>query len=49
MGADFIVAQGIEAGGHRGTFDENPGDDELCLSDLLESLSGEVEIPLVAF
>ena len=48
VGADFIVAQGIEAGGHRGTFDENQGDDELCLSDLLESLSGEIEIPLVA-
>lgn len=27
-GADFIVAQGIEAGGHRGTFDAEAGEDE---------------------
>ena len=48
VGANFIVAQGIEAGGHRGTFEENQEDEELSLSDLLKSLAGEIEIPLVA-
>ena len=31
-GADVIVAQGMEAGGHRGTFDDaRPGDFVICL------------------
>ena len=47
-GADFIVAQGIEAGGHRGIF--NPAADDECLStfDLLEALRHITSLPLVA-
>ena len=47
-GADFIVAQGIEAGGHRGNFAENDFDEELPLLVLLQKLSTEIELPLVA-
>ncbi len=47
-GAAFIVAQGIEAGGHRGNFAANEADEELPLLVLLKRLSTEVEIPLVA-
>ena len=47
-GASFIVAQGIEAGGHRGCFVDDDSDDELPLLDLLDSIVSEIEIPLVA-
>ena len=47
-GADVIVAQGIEAGGHRGLFD--PGDDDAALPvrDLIAALRPVVSRPLVA-
>lgn len=46
-GADALIAQGVEAGGHRGGFDdEHPGD--LGLLALLQLVSAAVELPLVA-
>ena len=46
-GMDFIVLQGIEAGGHRGCFDPldpNP----LALHALLEAVRAAVDVPLIA-
>ena len=46
-GADVLVAQGVEAGGHRGGFDdEQPGD--LGLLALLQVVRAAVDVPLVA-
>lgn len=47
-GADFIIAQGAEAGGHRGIFDVDSADDALSTFDLLAALVGTIRIPLVA-
>jgi nitronate monooxygenase len=47
-GIDVIVAQGIEAGGHRGMFDPCAPDAALTTFDLLRQLSGKVSVPLVA-
>ena len=48
-GADFIVAQGNEAGGHRGTFSATPPDDlHLSTLALTAALSDTVEIPIVS-
>jgi nitronate monooxygenase len=46
-GADALVAQGIEAGGHRASFDDCGGGDYGILA-LLQLLSAAVELPLVA-
>ena len=46
-GLDGIVAQGWQAGGHRGLFDENGPDDRLETLDLLAALKG-VDLPLIA-
>ena len=46
-GADAVVAQGIEAGGHRASFDDSEGGDYGLLA-LLELLSVAVDLPLVA-
>jgi len=46
-GADFIVAQGIEAGGHRGIFRASNPDAQLPCSALIESLAKQARIPLV--
>jgi nitronate monooxygenase len=45
-GADVLVAQGLEAGGHRATFDD-AGEGELPLLDLLRALQ-VLGLPLVA-
>ena len=46
-GADALVVQGVEAGGHRGSFDDGaPG--ELGLLALLQVVAAEVDLPLVA-
>jgi nitronate monooxygenase len=46
-GADALVAQGVEAGGHRGSFDDSaPGD--ISLLALLQLLRARTELPLVA-
>ncbi len=47
-GADFIVLQGMEAGGHRGIFDQDELDEELNLDSLIETVSDEIKIPYVA-
>ena len=46
-GADALVVQGVEAGGHRGGFDDAaPGDFGLLV--LLQLVAAEVDLPLVA-
>lgn len=46
-GADALVVQGVEAGGHRGSFDDaGPGD--LGLLALLQLVGAAVDVPLVA-
>ncbi|BEI43600.1 MULTISPECIES: NAD(P)H-dependent flavin oxidoreductase [unclassified Polynucleobacter] len=47
-GASFIVAQGIEAGGHRGTFEIDSPDERLSTFDLLHQLVKRCTIPVVA-
>lgn len=48
LGADFIVAQGIEAGGHRGTFSvEGEGDSKLSTFQLLKVLKDESMLPII--
>ncbi len=46
-GADALVVQGVEAGGHRGSFDDTaPG--EIGLLALLRLVAGQTNLPLVA-
>ena len=46
-GADALVVQGVEAGGHRGSFDDGaPG--EIGLLSLLQLVTGVTDVPLVA-
>jgi nitronate monooxygenase len=46
-GADALVVQGVEAGGHRGSFDATrPG--EIGLLPLLQQVRGTTDLPLVA-
>jgi len=47
-GADALVVQGIEAGGHRGGFADSDGTDGWGLLALLRVVSHTVEVPLVA-
>ena len=47
-GADFIVAQGIEAGGHRGMFNPDEMDEKLTAIDLTKLLVRKCSIPVVA-
>lgn len=46
-GIDAVVAQGFEAGGHRGVFDPAQ-DDQLSLHALLRQLAGKIRAPLIA-
>jgi nitronate monooxygenase len=46
-GADFIVAQGIEAGGHRGIFDTNTVDEGMRAIELTQKLVKSSRIPIV--
>jgi nitronate monooxygenase len=48
VGADFIVAQGIEAGGHRGIFDQENIDEKISLDNLLIKVLNNVSLPVVA-
>lgn len=45
---DMIVAQGIEAGGHRGTFMENIPLPQVGLFYLLPQIAGNVSVPCIA-
>jgi len=47
-GADFVIAQGIEAGGHRGTFEPDMHDEDLPTLALVRQLSAALRIPVVA-
>jgi nitronate monooxygenase len=48
-GADLIVAQGMEAGGHRGAFDPARAESEMVgLFSLLPAIVDAVEVPVVA-
>jgi nitronate monooxygenase len=47
-GADFIVAQGIEAGGHRGIFNPDEADEKLTTIELTKQLVRGCSIPVVA-
>lgn len=47
-GIDAIVAQGIEAGGHRGMFDVKAPDDELTTQALVKLLSQHTHLPIIA-
>jgi nitronate monooxygenase len=47
-GADVLVVQGAEAGGHRASFDDGDDEPPYGLLALLQLLAGAVEVPLVA-
>jgi len=47
-GVDAIVAQGIEAGGHRGVFDPTASDEKLPMQILLRQLVQHVNLPVIA-
>lgn len=47
-GVDVIVAQGIEAGGHRGQFDPDAPDDHLATAALVSQLLAQTRLPVVA-
>ena len=47
-GVDAIVAQGWEAGGHRGMFDPNAPDDQLGTLALTRMLVREFDLPIIA-
>jgi nitronate monooxygenase len=47
-GVDAIVAQGVEAGGHRGVFEPTQGDDEIGTMALTRMLSRQCRIPVIA-
>jgi nitronate monooxygenase len=47
-GADAVVVQGAEAGGHRGTFDDGRAGEAIGLLALLQLVRTAVDLPLVA-
>ena len=47
-GVDVLCAQGIEAGAHRGTFDDTAADDELTVVDLVAAIASRHSVPIVA-
>ena len=47
-GIDIIVAQGIEAGGHRGIFDPEAVDERLSTAVLVRLLATRTKLPIVA-
>jgi len=47
-GLDAVVAQGYEAGGHRGVFDENAPDDRLSTFTLVHVLARRIVLPVIA-
>jgi nitronate monooxygenase len=47
-GLDAIVAQGYEAGGHRGVFDPALADERLSMSALTSALVNELPLPIIA-
>ncbi len=47
-GADALIVQGVEAGGHRGSFEDTDGRGEVALFPLLRLVARAVDLPLVA-
>jgi nitronate monooxygenase len=47
-GADAVIAQGVEAGGHRGGFDDSDDREDLSLLPLLRLTHARCELPLIA-
>jgi nitronate monooxygenase len=47
-GVDAVIAQGYEAGGHRGVFDENGEDDQLGTLALTRLLVRQIDLPILA-
>lgn len=47
-GVDFVIAQGSEAGGHRGSFLPVDGDDLIGLTALVPQVLDAVDVPVVA-
>jgi len=47
-GVDAIVAQGYEAGGHRGLFDPEAADDRLGTLALTRILAQDIDLPIIA-
>jgi nitronate monooxygenase len=47
-GIDAVVAQGYEAGGHRGVFDPTAPDDRLGTAALTRLLVGKLDLPVIA-
>ncbi|BEJ13000.1 hypothetical protein CspHIS471_0301740 [Cutaneotrichosporon sp. HIS471] len=47
-GVDAVVAQGYEAGGHRGIFDPNGPDDQLSTASLVSLLTKSIGVPVIA-
>ncbi|ENZ8366216.1 NAD(P)H-dependent flavin oxidoreductase [Klebsiella aerogenes] len=47
-GIDVVIAQGYEAGGHRGIFDPHGDDRQMSTFTLLQALKQAVDLPIVA-
>jgi nitronate monooxygenase len=47
-GADALIVQGVEAGGHRGVFVDDDSKSELTLLAALQLVRAEVDLPLIA-
>jgi nitronate monooxygenase len=47
-GVDAIVAQGVEAGGHRGVFEPERGDDGIGTFALVRTLAKQCSLPIIA-
>lgn len=47
-GADALIVQGMEAGGHRGSFEDTDGYGEIALLPLLRLVAHVSELPLIA-
>lgn len=48
VGADALIVQGVEAGGHRGSFEDDDGRGELALLPLLRLVTRVSRLPLMA-
>lgn len=48
QGIDMVVAQGYEAGGHRGMFDPLAPDGQMSTFTLVQALKQQVELPIIA-
>lgn len=48
QGIDMVVAQGYEAGGHRGIFDPQAADGQMSTFTLVQALKQQVELPIIA-